>query len=830
MKNFTLAALLLFCCFANSQNITINLRMENGTLKYTVTGVDPIGGIFIMDSNKNFKIHIEKPADVAPYDIVVRNQEMPAATLLDNTHINADNYEIVIDPTGKIGANPTILTSKFKIIFNQTVGIPFGTRPPLEPAVPRPAEARTIVLPALQPVGTSTAYAPTGIPLIDAISLNSLKQSPESKQLILRILSYYTSNTSVKSEFMTWADARSFYQGNQYLNNYIPDTNGAQGASRLNPVSMASAAASTVGGLDVTTIADGFAKFIVKRTKQELSIAFFDNFKEQLKENDDLQDGFPNTYSALMIIDKEIYNYEAYLQTLRESFEKDLAALPSNFEKIMDNHAAFFDSVPELKRILKSGFYIAQQVQNDEHPGTIIENYPIDVLTGADDNVINAFKTLKLIVTSVKSNSGSGRYWAEKKEIDELFAPDNEVLKIYLGLLEQQAILENIQFTNAGTTYQLSKIIDDSYGLMGDYAKYKSYFSMLNNNTQKLETAITALKKAEAGEKNFEAYYDVFTSFISMMKNIADAEKLPHFPTGLNISEQTAPYFSLAESLSGIAMDVHRRNYASAIINALSVYNTVFSDTATTVYFTTVYTPTAAEIALDNGVAAKKKAAKKKQDEKENIIYFKNDFFRYGSFMAAIVQAQTSDEVAKVIEAFALPTGSARIKRETRFNVALNAYCGLFAGSEVIKGFDKGGPKLNSFGITAPIGITISEGHRIWPWPINRIGKETKYGWSSSFFISLVDLGAVTAYRFTDDEAAEVPSIQLKDIFSPGFFWSLGIPKSPLSINLGCQVGPNLRKIGTESNEYENNTYIRYSISFCVDLPLLNLYSKDRRN
>jgi len=76
----------------------------------------------------------------------------------------------------------------------------------------------------------------------------------------------------------------------------------------------------------------------------------------------------------------------------------------------------------------------------------------------------------------------------------------------------------------------------------------------------------------------------------------------------------------------------------------------------------------------------------------------------------------------------------------------------------------------------------------------------------------------------------EVPSIQLKDIFSPGLFFSLGLPKSPISLNLGAQVGPNLRKVTVAENDYSGSTYLRFSLSVLVDIPLLNFYTKTKED
>ncbi|HWY11450.1 MAG TPA: hypothetical protein VN026_09000, partial [Bacteroidia bacterium] len=160
------------------------------------------------------------------------------------------------------------------------------------------------------------------------------------------------------------------------------------------------------------------------------------------------------------------------------------------------------------------------------------------------------------------------------------------------------------------------------------------------------------------------------------------------------------------------------------------------------------------------------------------------------------------------------------IKRQTPFSVALNAYCGMFMGWEQIKGvdrpfcMDKNYQIFNNYGVTAPIGISVSTNIK---------------GWSLTAFGSIVDIGAITAFRFANDSTQTVPKIELKDIISPGAFFSIGIPKTPLSINMGYQVGPLLRQVNQKTNTYQQN-YSRISISICVDLPLLNFYTVPKRN
>ena len=112
--------------------------------------------------------------------------------------------------------------------------------------------------------------------------------------------------------------------------------------------------------------------------KEELSIAFFEKFKKTIEDLEDLKTLFPHTSNAFSAIGEEIYQFNAYIQTLRESFERDLKTLPSNLPAIIDNHKEFFDIEKELKAVLLSSFYLAQQIQDKQHPGSIIADFPDD--------------------------------------------------------------------------------------------------------------------------------------------------------------------------------------------------------------------------------------------------------------------------------------------------------------------------------------------------------------------------------------------------------------------------------------------------------------------
>ena len=697
---------------------------------------------------------------------------------------------------------------------------------------------------------TKLSYQP-GYLLYDALYISKIWNKKELVvDTIKLILDYY------KIDAITIKD-------NNYLNNTLIDlynirnkySDEIMGSSteKLSPAKLLT----TIGGLDVTNIADGFAKFIVKRTKQELSIAFFQKFKDDLESFPDIKSVFPQTYRALSAIDKEIYMYQAYIQTLRECFEKDLASLPSNLPTIIDNHKEYFDSVPDLKATLLTGFYIAQSIQDKQHPGDIIENFPIDNLDElTSPNIKPSFQTLILLSTSLKNNTEGNNYWAQYTDIKKLYSDDNETfLKIYLGLLEQKAKIGNIVFK--GTTNMLLwKIIDDSHDSLSIYLpKYKSFIKNIALKTQSLETKISGLNKIHNDSLLFENYYSVVSSSIELMRSLTQAENLPKFPKQLNLRNTISKYFDVAQTASDIVIDVNRRNYSSAIVNVVHIYDLAISKWNINKNEYEEAKEKLGEIlsddlitqAIQNGflpfsVTAKytNKQLFELQPYIDKVYYYnalKNskfnkdaieEIFKYGSFMATIVQAKNSDDVEAAIEAIALPSGSARIKRETIFNVSLNAYCGLFIGNEHIKGIDDSGEKanfINNYGVTAPIGISITKGKGSFVPFLGAFG--SKHSWSHSLFLSAVDIGALASFRFKDDKTQTVPNIQLKDIISPGIFYSLGIPKSPLSLNVGWQVGPLLREVTPTQNNY-SQSYSRFSASIVVDLPLLNFYTKSK--
>lgn len=636
-----------------------------------------------------------------------------------------------------------------------------------------------IVLGFHQDVCSQTVY-------YDALKLSSYTDPDNHqfqlmyKQQIDMVLAAYVDKQHTDFDTTT---IRQIYKSNPFMYPFFPEgwpRTSTKGLSALSIETMFGA----LGSLDVTNLADGMAKFLVKRTKQELAVTFFDRFRKAIADTNcrDLKTLFPTTYTALYAIGDQIYYYDAYIQTLRESFEKDLRDLPEHLPTIIDNHPDYFAVHPDLEALIRSGLYIANAFKNEEPFGVILREYPVSYLDKLNPDIKASIQTLRLFSESLRDTATVMRpnaYWVTAQQIQRLVT-DSIAFKIYLGLLYQQSKIDPIIFHD---NISFTKILDSvaAYFYSSSY-RYQNYLTRLGERTNTMIKLIDMYKSAPNDTNGLMIYYQYISTGIDILESASDLnipESSDRFLTGKSNPKGTwTSYKMIARASANLVWDVKRRSYASAIVNTAAIYSLVFSDNTT--------------------ATAK------------NLV-------KYGTFMASVVQAKTSDEVESAIEATVLPAGSARIKRSSCYDISLNAYVGLYYGVERIKNLDPPlvlfQPTPNSAGLTAPIGFALSTGTRIG---------------SLSIFLSMIDLGAVASFRFSDDSTKQIPNVQLKDIFSPGIFLSYGIPEWPISINIGAQIGSNLRTVTATTKDLSKSMYYRYSISLCVDIPIMEIFNRSQ--
>ena len=562
-----------------------------------------------------------------------------------------------------------------------------------------------------------------------------------------------------------------------------------------------------IGNANVTTFTDGLAKFLVARAKEELNVAFFRKFQDWLTTHPEAEILFPST--AEVIGSVASYNYAAILPALSAAFQKDFNAIGTNLLKLRDvsNYAGYgtIDQVTtkadiitkylniELGgRSIMAGVVGINSIIKGNNPAQVIADIAEDPSCDqgiVNDNLSNSVHFINLLSQSLRS-ADTDRVWITKKEA-RIFTEDIISLKLYFGLL--YAIDRNsphpISFHFKGTTVTLQNILTklaDVWNIV-DGIKFRQHFkTIVTTASEVADNTIPLLaENNKSGTASIADYAD-YTSSISNL--IRQAANLLQYDSVLNpihsaVLNDLVVFTAVVDDVTSSCYDIKIQNYGALVIHTADILGYVLS----------------------------------------GRYKFRADYIKYGSFMASILTAKNSDEVASAIDAAVLPAGSSSVKRETDFNISLNAYLGLYGGIEYMPVL-KTQQKAFSMGVTAPVGIAFSWGN------FGKGSKNTKGGKSVTLFVSLIDIGAMAAFRFNNDSSDVASTVQLKNIISPGIYGYYGLGKCPLSIGLGAQIGPQLRGITATDININNNFYIRFALNVVLDIPFFNFYTRQNNS
>lgn len=212
-------------------------------------------------------------------------------------------------------------------------------------------------------------------------------------------------------------------------------------------------------------------------------------------------------------------------------------------------------------------------------------------------------------------------------------------------------------------------------------------------------------------------------------------------------------------------------------------------------------------------------------------LYFKklNNFF---SFISDLLKAKNSKDVVNIVDAYGAPVSSYKIKRNSRFSVDINSYPGVFIGLE--KPYQTAtinNPLLKPVGgFSCPVGLSYSFGTNKKSKAAKN--KEITYrslrgkvkeltGQSLTVTGTIIDIGAVVAYRLTNDSTKGLPKdVTFEQFFSPGAYFQWGIKKTPLCLFIGIQVNPKIREL---QKAEELNSMVRGSMGIAFDIPIFHV-------
>jgi len=541
------------------------------------------------------------------------------------------------------------------------------------------------------------------------------------------------------------------------------------------------------------TIADGLGIFLAERFKEELTMRYLEGFRGKLTEQDSVyyfSKLFPKTYDVLQTY-ANVFDYKALLTALKEAFKDDLDHASQNVIPFLERNLG--TTTPEINSMFLVFDEAVNKIPQAENPLSAlaeIDSNPYYQKIGNHSPQVY-FKIISTLANALRKDDGSFINLSDvgaftKKFKDPLYAA------AFWGLyLEKNYASLTTTPANTTSAYDIlnGRTLADLLGLVKPFTDIVATFQQFNNADPKDVTEL--VKRLEPNLKNFYV----------QLKPFLDADTQKKVETSLALTHHLFNMYLMAKE----------EKYGLLVVEILKTVD-------------------------ETGL-------RKKNPNLYDILN------KYGTFIANVAQAKSGQDVKEALDIAALPVGSYKIKRNTLSEISLNAYPGLALGIEHRVDAPTDANVATNTGVvafTAPIGLGFNWGNRkdavrdTVGINANRTSNRNEYmtykkgtvrrsrtvtGASHSLFISVIDIGAVTAYRINDDDTEKLPEFTWENILAPGVFYIYGIKNSPLSVGGGLQYGPQLRKI-TATNAEISESMFSARIFLSVDVPLFSFFSR----
>lgn len=388
----------------------------------------------------------------------------------------------------------------------------------------------------------------------------------------------------------------------QILRNYVPDAELTENQIATvfsgNPFLSVSAPAgednqylkgnffSSVGNLDVTNFADGLAKFLVERSKEELNVAFFRKFQDFLRKYPEARIVFPTTVSVINNI--AAYNYAAMLPALRASFQKDLNAISSNLLNLRETSSYEGYGTDEIIKVradaishflkdsisgrsISAAIITADEIIKGTNTADIIDQIANDKACEPEDNFSNAILFVNLISKSLRSNDDD-RVWITKQQVNDLIK-DDITLRIYFGLLYEadKNSSRPVKFKTLSITLQsflteLNTKWKDPAGrkFIESFRNIALKASSVADNTKSI-IAITQ-KSEQPSIIQYAEYASSISDFLKLTVQL-----LPNNPaidsTASKLTADIKKFVTVIDAATNLCYDIKSQNYSALILH-----------------------------------------------------------------------------------------------------------------------------------------------------------------------------------------------------------------------------------------------------------------------
>jgi len=494
-------------------------------------------------------------------------------------------------------------------------------------------------------------------------------------------------------------------------------------------------------------------------------------------------------------------------------------------------------------------------------------------------NLINSIKLAELISNSLLSPE-TGRYWVSSKEINELISNEN-LFQTYIGLLLAKSEFNEykVKFNDTSLKDLVELKYTENNVVKNNIADLKNLILEIYQTYHNVEEKVNSFKDIKDERVLAEKSYDAFSLVKTSVSTIKDLVSNKSYLGTKDIKIDESVLTNYIDPTVEIAYNLFNKKYNVAIKNFIYILNQVPSvskvisdydlvnlvesvdlddtkklnrDKLMTTFLqqknvrqslitSEIFTDEQIEDFINNDSISKTDLLKlvkhnqteiynylSKSKQVENFLKSNNGnyskfiskFSTYGTLIANVATAQNSDEVKAAIEASVLPVGSSRMKRNSNWSITANAYVGAFYGNAFYKELVDGALEkrsINTFGVTAPIGISFSKGN------LKVFNQNTSLGIN----LQLIDLGSLVNFYMKEGDGASLPrdtQIKLGDIIAPGGSLSYSIGDSPFTLLGGIQYVPNLNRMESiPTNSDFKPVAWRVHFGLAIDIPLFNI-------
>lgn len=538
----------------------------------------------------------------------------------------------------------------------------------------------------------------------------------------------------------------------------------------------------------------GLTNFIVDRFKSEIQNSFFDRLQSLMRQSH-AHEFFPESVRLLEldVLSQKFANIQHTSELsgcFRAAIERDLRQMPENLLVAMGREQ-FLDSIGikgmarNEVRYLRGSLDVISLLRKGEHPTDILDALSLrydSVNTQLFDRQVQFLQlisnNLRVIKNNVSANiellnEAKNKYWWSFELLKKQYNLE-DLPKYFVALLYHQ---DEALFKALNISPKLQK--------QGDlvFRKINRIIFALNQTEEMLSQTRSLL--AKEGKKNAEMASSGdslrFSYYIKYATSMFEAveQVLSFTEEGSSENNKYTKWLHLAQRFSETAKAAETRNYFSLMDNTVILLN---------------------ELSMLIADSSKQRSFKQ----------FVSGVSLYGAFAADLLYARDEAQVKAVLSKYALPSGSAMIKRRGNSHLHINAYAGMFVGSEILQP-EATSATLNRglISLSAPVGIDYSfvdTRNRAW-----------------SGFISVIDVGAMFSYRLADGQVQSMPEISFANVFAPGFFLYRHFKSTPLSIGANVQLSPRLRALTSNGAKVNVISAYRFGISAKVDIPIFRL-------